>query len=98
MSFSRFRHTISKLPVTSLAVLVFGNYELWRIHKGTSPWTPTLEDAGLVRKRKIISSEVSGNGAVGTKADAGEASRGATIQWLNLNGVPIPFIAPKSVD
>jgi hypothetical protein len=98
MSSSGFRKTFSKLPITSLAVLILGNYELWRVHKGTSPWTPTLEEAGIVRKRKNVSSEASINGAVGTKADAREASRGATIQWLNLNGVPIPFIAPKSVD
>jgi hypothetical protein len=97
MSSSRIYHNISKIPITSTLVLILGNYELWRIHKGIHPyWNPKLEAAGYTKKRQDTTPEASGNGAVGARVEP--SSGGVSIQWMNLNGVPIPFIAPKSVD
>jgi hypothetical protein len=102
MSSSRIYHNISKIPITSTLVLIWGNYELWRIHKGIHPyWSPRLEAAGYTKKRQDATLEAPGNGAggsgaVGAKVEA--SSGGVSIQWMNLNGVPIPFIAGKSVD
>jgi hypothetical protein len=97
MSSSRVYHNISKIPITSTLVLILGNYELWRIHKGTHPyWSPKLEAAGYTRKRQDTTPEAPGNGAVGARVEP--STGGVSIQWMNLNGVPIPFIAPKSVD
>ncbi|USP75940.1 uncharacterized protein yc1106_03214 [Curvularia clavata] len=98
MSSTRIFHNISRIPVTSTLVLIFGNYELYRIHKGTHPyWSPILEEKGIVRRRKQTASEtLGGQGASSTEAkrEGGKTS----IQWLNLNGVPIPFIAGRSVE
>ncbi|EOA87037.1 hypothetical protein ACJQWK_08486 [Exserohilum turcicum] len=98
MSSTRIFHNISRIPVTSTLVLIYGNYELYRIHKGTHPyWSPILEEKGIVRRRtKTVSEASDGNVAQGTETrrEGGKAS----IQWLNLNGVPIPFIALKSAE
>jgi hypothetical protein len=94
MSSTRIYHNISRIPITSTLVLILGNYELWRIHKGTHPyWSPKLEAAGYTRKQQVAAP---GNAAVGARVEP--SSSGVSIQWMNLNGVPIPFIAPKSVD
>ncbi|RMZ72584.1 hypothetical protein GMOD_00007591 [Pyrenophora seminiperda CCB06] len=91
MSSTRIYHNISRIPVTSTLVLIFGNYELWRIHKGTHPyWSPKLEEAGIVRRNKTTSTASAGVGGPG--AEARGDSAGISIQWMNLNGVPIPFI------
>ncbi|KAG9378126.1 hypothetical protein A1F94_011242 [Pyrenophora tritici-repentis] len=92
MSSTRIYHNISRIPITSTLVLIFGNYELWRIHKGTHPyWSPKLEEAGLVRRRNKTNSEASAS-TVGSGTEARSESPGVSIQWMNLNGVPIPFI------
>jgi hypothetical protein len=97
MSSSRIYHNISKIPITSTLVLIWGNYELWRIHKGIHPyWSPKLEAAGYTKKRQDATPGAPGNGAVGAKVEA--SSGRVSIQWMNLNGIPIPFIAGKSVD
>jgi hypothetical protein len=82
--------------VTSVLVLVVGNYELWRIHKGIHPyWTPRLEEAGVVRQRKkpadhdsVKPDAVAVAGAVAAEKPAPKA----WIKWTDLNGVPIPTI------
>ena len=92
MSSTRIHHNISRIPITSTLLLVFANYELWRIHKGTHPyWTPKLEEAGILRRRNKTTSNASAS-AVGSGAEATGESPGVSIQWMNLNGVPIPFI------
>ena len=94
MSSTRIYHNISRIPITSTLVLIFGNYELWRIHKGTHPyWSPKLEEAGIVRRRTKTTSDASAS-TVGSGTEARGDSPGASIQWMNLNGVPIPFIKP----
>jgi hypothetical protein len=99
MSSTRIYHNISRIPITSTIVLIFGNYELWRIHKGTHPyWSPKFEQAGLTIPRNKTNSGTSDNGATGTRVEAGRESRGVSIQFMNLNGVPIPFLGPKSME
>jgi hypothetical protein len=107
MSSTRIYHNVSKLPIVSTTVLIFANYELWRIHKGTHPyWSPRLEAVGLVRtqQKEASGSNVGNTGMAETKAVKTEADNpsGAAIQWTNLNGVPIPtleaFMRPYRKD
>jgi hypothetical protein len=92
-------HNISRIPITSTIILIYGNYELWRIHKGTHPyWSPKLEEAGWTRPRSKTNTGISDSGAEGARVEAERESRGVSIQFMNLNGVPIPFIGPKSMD
>ncbi|EUC50719.1 hypothetical protein COCMIDRAFT_81278 [Bipolaris oryzae ATCC 44560] len=97
MSSTRIFHNISRIPVTSTLVLIFGNYELYRIHKGTHPyWSPILEEKGIVRRRVQNTSESTG-GQSAPVVESQREGRKTSIQWLNLNGVPIPFITGRSV-
>jgi hypothetical protein len=81
---------------TSVLVLVVGNYELWRIHKGIHPyWTPRLEEAGVVRQRKKLADHGSVKPdavAVPVAAAAEKPAPKAWIKWTDLNGLPIPTI------
>ncbi|CAO2654843.1 Nn.00g115760.m01.CDS01 [Neocucurbitaria sp. VM-36] len=93
MSSTRIYHNISKIPITSTLVLIFGNYELWRIHKGIHPyWTPKLEAAGIVTRRHKTLSEPSDNRAVATRVEPSGEESEAAIRWTNLNGIPIPTL------
>lgn len=76
--------------VTSILVLGFGNYELWRVHKGIHPyWTPRLEEAGIVRQRNKLAKD----GSIKPETIGGEKpARKAWIKWTDLNGVPIPTL------
>jgi hypothetical protein len=97
MSSTRIFHNITRIPITSTIVLLFGNYELYRIHKGTHPyWSPILEQKGIVRRRAQTDLEASGGQGV-SGMESKREERKASIQWLNLNGVPIPFITGRSV-
>ncbi|KAG9194582.1 hypothetical protein G6011_04617 [Alternaria panax] len=99
MSSTRIYHNISRIPVTSTIVLIFANYELWRIHRGTHPyWSPKFEQAGLTAPRDKTNSGTTDDGATGARVEAGRELRGVSIQFMNLNGVPIPFLGPKSMD
>ncbi len=70
-----------------------GNYELYRIHKGTHPyWSPRLEAAGILKRREKTSTESSGNGAVQTNAEAGRDGSESVIRWTNVRGVPVPTL------
>lgn len=94
MSSTRIYHNISKIPITSTLVLIFGNYEIYRIHKGTHPyWTPKLEAAGIVTRRNGTranhSRELDAN--EGSHVEGEERNQGP-IKWTNLNGVPIPTL------
>ncbi|KAJ4322752.1 hypothetical protein N0V94_002270 [Neodidymelliopsis sp. IMI 364377] len=76
--------------VTSFLVLGIGNYELWRIHKGTHPyWTPRLEEAGIVKQRNKLAEDGS---LKQERASEEETAPKAWIKWTNLNGVPIPTL------
>ena len=98
MSSTRIFHNITRIPVTSTLVLIFGNYELYRIHKGTHPyWSPILEEKGIVRRRNQTGLETSG-GQDASRIKAKPEGGNTSIQWLNLNGVPIPFIGKRSVE
>jgi hypothetical protein len=97
MSSTRIYHNVSKLPIASTVVLIFGNYEIYRIHKGTHPyWSPRLEAAGILKSRQRAES-TTGKGAEGVKTDGADA-----LRWTNLNGVPIPtlsaFASPFGTD
>ncbi|KAJ4368265.1 hypothetical protein N0V83_006621 [Neocucurbitaria cava] len=93
MSSTRIYHNISKIPITSTLVLIFGNYELWRIHKGIHPyWTPKLEAAGIVRRKHSTAPESSDSRAVATKVEAGGEESETAIRWTNINGIPIPTL------
>ncbi|KAB2111792.1 hypothetical protein AG0111_0g64 [Alternaria gaisen] len=99
MSSTRIYHNISRTPITSTILLIFANYELWRIHKGTHPyWSPKFEQAGLTAPRNEANSSTPDSGAPATRAEARRELRGVSIQFMNLNGVPIPFLGPKSMD
>lgn len=76
--------------VTSFLVLGIGNYELWRIHKGTHPyWTPRLEEAGIVKQRNKLAED----GSIKQEPPAAEKpAPKAWIKWTDLNGVPIPTL------
>lgn len=76
--------------VTSFLVLGIGNYELWRIHKGTHPyWTPRLEEAGIVKQRNKLAED----GSIKQEPPAAEKPEPkAWIKWTDLNGVPIPTL------
>ncbi|KAF1846652.1 uncharacterized protein K460DRAFT_367398 [Cucurbitaria berberidis CBS 394.84] len=90
MSSTRIYHNISKIPITSTLVLIFGNYELWRIHKGIHPyWTPKLEAAGIVTRQHKTTPEPSDSRAVADKVEAGGDAGEAAIRWTSLNGIPI---------
>lgn len=104
MSSSRMYHA-SKLPIVSTVLLIWGNYELYRIHKGTHPyWSPKLEAAGIVRGRNNITSGSNQTVPQDAKVDMRDASgvSATSIKWQNLNGVPIPtleaFIRPFGKD
>jgi hypothetical protein len=78
--------------------MIFLNYEAYRIHMGTHPyWSPKLEQARMIRQQNKTNSGASNN-AAGARIEAGRESRGTSIQFMNLNGVPIPFFGPKSTD
>lgn len=83
---------MARIPITAILVLVFGNYELYRIHKGTHPyWSPLLEAKGLRRVRKKEEAVSADNGARDSRAVA-ETIPSPSIKWTNLNGVPIPTL------
>ncbi|KAL6710031.1 hypothetical protein ACN47E_009822 [Coniothyrium glycines] len=92
MSSTRIYQNILKKPVISTLVLIFGNYELYRIHKGTHPyWTPRLEAAGIIRPqdKEDLSQEQVVQKASGA---ADESTSTGTIRWLNVNGLPVPTL------
>jgi hypothetical protein len=95
MSSTKIYHNISRLPIVSTVVLIWGNYEIYRIHKGTHPyWSPRLEAAGIVRggeKTSLESPKQNAKDAGVEGADAGGVG-GVSIRWTNLNGVPIPTL------
>jgi hypothetical protein len=94
MSSSRIYQNISKIPITSVLVLVLGNIELYRIHKGTHPyWTPKLEAAGIDMKRgKRTASESPDERVTQKNVEAADEASEGPIRWTNLNGVPIPTL------
>jgi hypothetical protein len=48
--------------------------------------------ASMLKDSKMANAHAPGN----TKP--GRESRGSSLQFMNLNGVPIPFFGPKSTD
>jgi hypothetical protein len=53
MSYSKIYHSYTRLPIFSTLALLWVNYELYRVTRGTHPWlTPRLEQAGLNPPRK----------------------------------------------
>lgn len=88
------RGFLSKIPITSTLVLIFGNIELYRVHKGIHPyWTPKLEATGYVPGENKTSSSGSTEKRVkSAKVDDGDNTSETSIRWANLNGVPIPTL------
>ncbi|KAF2129609.1 hypothetical protein P153DRAFT_385817 [Dothidotthia symphoricarpi CBS 119687] len=97
MSSTKIYHNITKLPIAATLVLIFGNYELYRIHKGQHPyWTPLLEAKGFKRGRSKYDAIAASpeNGAKDSKDPkvVADAPPSPFIKWTNLNGVPIPTL------
>ena len=95
---TRIYHNVTRLPITSTLLLVAANFELYRIHKGTHPYfSPVVGGpAAEMRGNKAASDAPGSNVSAGTDTK-GEGSR-SSIQWLNLNGVPVPFLALGSTE
>lgn len=93
MSSTRIYHNFSKIPITSTIILIFWNYELYRIHQGIHPiWTPKLEAAGIVRSRGTLADRSEEPGVHNKSGAGGNVAGEGAIRWTNLNGVPIPTL------
>jgi hypothetical protein len=98
MSTTRIYHNVTRLPIVSTVIMIWGTYEAHRIYKGTHPyWSPRLEAGGILGFNKERNAKSGSVGAVDTQAatsDAGGVS--SAITWTSLNGIPIPTLAAMS--
>lgn len=83
-----FRSTPSLASSLNTAVLLYCNYELYRVWKGTHPYfSPRLEASGLLQKPTDTAANTAGNKPAEKRIEALEKSE---VGWTNLNGIPIP--------
>jgi len=92
-------------PLKTTFILLLFNYGGYRF---ISYWNPILERARIAKQAEMGQAGTMSEGtkahtyapdtAARTRVEAGQKSGGSSIQWMNVNGVPIPFIGPKSTD
>lgn len=96
-------------PFKTTFILLLFNYGGYRV---ISYWNPIIEQAQerarIAKQEEMVQAGTMTEGkkahtyapdtAARTRVEAGQESGGISIQWMNVNGVPIPFIGPKSTD
>ncbi|KAF2799010.1 hypothetical protein K505DRAFT_321449 [Melanomma pulvis-pyrius CBS 109.77] len=101
MSSTRIFHTYTKLPILSTLALLFCNYELYRITKGTHPYISAKLQIQAQGRGEEPADKRTEAAEKAPRPNAGVASRdkpfgdrvgegGGDGAWLMLNGIPIP--------
>jgi hypothetical protein len=99
MSTTKIYHNVTRLPLVSTAVMIWGTYEVHRVSRGTHPyWSPRLEAAGIQGFNKDRALEAGSVRDIAAKVATGDVVdlSDASITWTNLNGMPIPTLAALS--
>jgi hypothetical protein len=82
------------LPIfLNTAFLCWGNYELYRIYKGTHPTFSTyLEQAGIYSVNTVDNKDATGSMPGDKKLERSAQNQDEEDGWTRMNGVPIPSL------